>query len=152
MGIQSEDRNYQTISIMKLFLLSLLLSSVLASSLNRNEECPTLEQIGEAFENEFNAEIPEGILNCFHGGENCPFGSFEDFFHWFEETTGLEIPELDIDLEEMVAACKADSENCPTLEEVVNFIQNDLGIDMDDELVQVLYDCAEEILSKLGWL
>ena len=46
---------------MKLFLLSILLSillsSVLASSLNRNEECPTLEQIGEAFENEFNAEV-----------------------------------------------------------------------------------------------
>ena len=77
---------------MKFFILSLLASCAVASpALNRDEECPTLQQIGQAFKEHFGAEIPEGILDCLHGGDNCPFTSFEDFFAWFEESTGLQV-------------------------------------------------------------
>ena len=77
---------------MKFFILSLLASCAVASpALNRDDECPTLQQIGQAFEEHFEAEIPEGILDCLHGGDNCPFTSFEDFFAWFEESTGLQV-------------------------------------------------------------
>ena len=79
---------------MKFFILSLLAASAVASpALNRDDECPTLEQIGQAFEEHFQVEIPAGILDCVHGGENCPFSSFEAAFEWFEESTGLQVEE-----------------------------------------------------------
>ena len=79
---------------MKFFIISLLAASAMASpALSREDECPTLEQIGQAFEDHFQVEIPAGILDCVHGGDNCPFESFEAFFQWFEESTGLEVEE-----------------------------------------------------------
>ena len=79
---------------MKFFILSLLAASAVARpALNRDDECPTLEQIGQAFEEHFQVEIPAGILDCVHGGENCPFSSFEAAFEWFEESTGLQVEE-----------------------------------------------------------
>ena len=79
---------------MKFFILSLLAACAVASpALSRDDECPTLEEIGKAFEDHFQVEIPEGILDCVHGGEDCPFSSFEAFFEWFEESTGLQVEE-----------------------------------------------------------
>merc|ERR1712007_149035 len=80
---------------MKFFILSLLAACAVASpALSRDDECPTLEEIGRAFEDHFQVEIPEGILDCVHGGEDCPFSSFEAFFEWFEESTGSRSPTL----------------------------------------------------------
>merc|ERR1712088_23004 len=96
---------------MKFFILSLLAACAVASpALSRDDECPTLEEIGKAFEDHFQVEIPEGILECLHGGEDCP-----------------------------------------TLEEAVDFLQNELGADLDDETIEGIYNCAGDILSQLGF-
>merc|ERR1712203_1329862 len=93
---------------LNMFILVTLLATSALASPARNQ-CPTLQQIGEAFQEEFKVEIPEGILDCVHGGDNCPFSSFEDFFDWFEASTGLEIPDVDIDVDELMDACMSGS-------------------------------------------
>ena len=40
---------------------------------------------------------------------------------------------------------------CPTLEDAVKFVQNELGADLDDEAINGIYKCAPEILSQLGF-
>merc|ERR1711953_261793 len=153
MGIQSRDCHHHTTPVtntMKFFILSILVAAAVASpALSRDDECPTLEEIGQAFEDHFQVEIPEGILDCVHGGDNCPFSSFEAFFEWFEESTGLQIP--DVDVEALMDACMSGSEDCPTLDEAVDFLQNELGADLDDETIEGIYNCAGDILSQLGF-
>ena len=39
---------------------------------------------------------------------------------------------------------------CPSLEEVVEFIQTELGVHLDDEIIQTISHCADEILGQLG--
>merc|ERR1711876_158508 len=135
MGIQSQTAT--TSSTMKFFILSLLASCAVASpALNRDDECPTLKQLGQAFEEHFNVKIPDGILDCVHGGDKCPFTSFEDFFNWFQKSTGIKIPDVDINVDELMEACVSGSEACPTL---------------DDEAINGIYTCAPEILSQLGF-
>ena len=112
---------------MKFFILSILAACAVASpALSRDDECPTLKEIGKAFEDHFQVEIPDGILDCVHGGDNCPFSSFEAFFEWFEESTGLQveerwpsillfslslqIPDVDVDVEALMDACMSGSE------------------------------------------
>merc|ERR1712045_49023 len=155
MGIQSRDCHHHTTPVtntMKFFILSILVAAAVASpALSRDDECPTLEQIGQAFEAHFQVEIPEGILDCVHGGDNCPFSSFEAFFEWFEESTGLQIPDVDVDVEALMDACMSGSEDCPTLDEAVDFLQNELGADLDDETIEGIYNCAGDILSQLGF-
>merc|ERR1711884_218821 len=143
MGILTVDRNLSPCS-------SSSPSSPPLASPARNQ-CPTLQQIGEAFEQEFNVEIPDGILDCVHGGNNCPFSSFQDFFQWFEESTGLEIPDVDVDVEDLVDACMSGSEDCPTLQEAVDFVQTELGANLDDQTVQTIFNCAEDVLAQLGF-
>ena len=95
---------------MKMFLIAALaIAAVSAVPTNRNE-CPTLEEIGNAFEDHFGVavyifyqlcyiliyclshfKIPDEFLDCLNGGDNCPFDSFEDFEGWFESNTGLEV-------------------------------------------------------------
>ena len=72
-------------------------------------------------------KIPEGdVLHCLHGGDDCPWESFEAFFEWFEKSTGLEvgyqtntnksyifsfqIPDVDIDIKALIDACMSGSE------------------------------------------
>merc|ERR1712018_997453 len=130
MGIQSRDCHHSSQVTMKFFILSLLVAATVATpALSRDDECPTLEQIGQAFEDHFQVEIPEGILDCVHGGDNCPFSSFEA----------------------LMDACMSGSEECPTLEEAVAFLQNELGADLDDETIAGIYTCAGDILSQLGF-
>ena len=42
-------------------------------------------------------------------------------------------------------------QDCPTLEEAVAFLQNELGADLDDETIAGIYNCAGDILSQLGF-
>merc|ERR1711879_263271 len=143
MGTQSQTAN--TSSTMKFFILSLLASCAVASpALNRDDECPTLEQLGKAFEEHFKVKIPDGILDCLHGGDKCPFTSFQ-------KSTGIKIPDVDINVDELMGACMSGSEACPTLEDAVKFVQNELGADLDDEAINGIYKCAPEILSQLGF-
>merc|ERR1712154_737342 len=101
---------------MKFFILSLLAASAVASAaLNRDDECPTLEQIGQAFEEHF------------------------------------QIPDVDVDVEALMDACMSGSEDCPTLDDAVDFLQNELGADLDDETIAGIYNCAGDILSQLGF-
>merc|ERR1712066_342782 len=93
MGIQSKDNSGL---IMKILMISLLSVSVLAApSLNRDDDCSKLEpKIREALQTEFNVEIPEGMLDCVYGGDNCPFESSEDFITWFKKPRDSRFPML----------------------------------------------------------
>merc|ERR1712002_1392290 len=64
---------------MKVFLVATFaIVGVFVVPSSRNS-CPSLEEIGQWFENEFNTPIPDGIIDCVHNGENCPFSDFGDF-------------------------------------------------------------------------
>merc|ERR1712045_634667 len=149
MGIQSRDCHHQHHEVLHPHPSRRLCHA--SPALSRDDECPTLEQIGQAFEDHFQVEIPAGILDCVHGGDNCPFESFEAFFQWFEESTGLELPEVDIDFEKLMDDCMSGSEDCPSLEDAVNFLQHELDADLDDETIAGIYKCAPGILAQLGF-
>merc|ERR1712244_149818 len=72
-------------------------------------------------------------------------------FEWFEDSTGLQIPDVDVDVEALMDACMSGSEDCPTLDEAVDFLQNEFGADLDDETIEGIYNCAGDILSQLGF-
>ena len=42
-------------------------------------------------------------------------------------------------------------QDCPTLDDAVDFLQNELGADLDDETIEGIYNCAGDILSQLGF-
>ena len=87
--------------------------------------------------------------------------------------SSLQIPDVDINVDELMEACMSGSEvmivldcinqanlsnflvfaaqACPTLEDAVNFVQSELGADLDDEAINGIYKCAPEILSQLGF-
>merc|ERR1712233_246167 len=110
MGIFLVDNYRKTLELfprMKVFLVaSLAIAGVIGVPSSR-DSCPTLEQIGQWFENEFDTQIPDGIIDCVHNGENCPFEDFGEFQDWFHSTTGFEIPIPDeAFMKEMVAQAK----------------------------------------------
>ena len=37
-------------------------------------------------------------MDCVHGGSNCPFTSFEDFFGWFVSSTKLKVLPDNVDI------------------------------------------------------
>ena len=64
---------------MKVFLVATLaVAGVFGVPSSRNS-CPSLEEIGQWFESEFDTQIPDGIIDCVHNGENCPFADFGEF-------------------------------------------------------------------------
>ena len=64
---------------MKVFLVAALaVAGVFGVPSSRNS-CPSLEEIGQWFEHEFGTQIPDGIIDCVHNGENCPFSDFGEF-------------------------------------------------------------------------
>ena len=76
---------------MKVFLVATLAIACVASAPSDRRECPTLDQIAGAFEAEFGSAIPDGALDCLHGGDKCPWSSFENFQSWFKNATGLKV-------------------------------------------------------------
>ena len=92
-----------------LAISALFTASVSGFSTNRNE-CPTLQDAADAFEDHFGTQvtgillisktllslqIPEGALDCLYGGENCPWEDLQDFGGWFQSATGITLPEPD---------------------------------------------------------
>ena len=93
-----------------LLLAGAVLAGVSGFSFNRNDECPTVQDGVTAFEEHFGtqvsqavltscillslAQIPDGLMDCVLGGDNCPFEDFDDFAEWFETTTGISVGEL----------------------------------------------------------
>ena len=136
---------------MKFFLIAAVtFAGVFASpALNRNDECPTLEQIGAAIESHFGFQIPDGIVDCLHGGDNCPFESLEDAQAQFEAATGMQFP-VDEDFDAVFDAC-LNGGDCPSLDEVVAWVKSELNIELSDEVIAVIYNCAEDILNQLGF-
>ena len=47
--------------------------------------------------------------------------------------------------------CISEGNGCPSLEDVVNFVQEELGFNLSDEVIDVIYNCAESILLELGF-
>ena len=76
---------------MKVFLVATLAIACVAGAPSDRKECPTLDQIAGAFEAEFGSAIPDGALDCLHGGDKCPWSSFENFQSWFKNATGLKV-------------------------------------------------------------
>ena len=106
-----------------LLLAGAVLAGVSGFSFNRNDECPTVQDGVTAFEEHFGtqvsqqslkwtlsllgysptvsccillslAQIPDGLMDCVLGGDNCPFEDFDDFAEWFETTTGISVGRL----------------------------------------------------------
>ena len=106
-----------------LLLAGAVLAGVSGFSFNRNDECPSVQDGVTAFEEHFGtqvsqqsfkwtlsllghsptvsccillslAQIPDGLMDCVLGGDNCPFEDFDDFAEWFETTTGISVGEL----------------------------------------------------------
>ena len=101
-----------------LLLAGAVLAGVSGFTFNRNDECPTVQDGVTAFEDHFGtqvsqqrsllehsptvscfillslAQIPDGLMDCVLGGDNCPFEDFDDFAEWFETTTGIPVGRL----------------------------------------------------------
>ena len=83
---------------MKLLLLAIVgIASVVGGPVTSEDcafsqdECPTLACLARGFETEFGAEIPEGAVECLHGGDSCPWQSFEQFGAWFQNATDIQV-------------------------------------------------------------
>merc|ERR1712211_78001 len=64
---------------MKFYLLAVVaVAGVMSGPASRNA-CPTLEGLAAAFESHFGVQIPDGVVDCFYGGDNCPWDTIEDF-------------------------------------------------------------------------
>ena len=73
---------------MKFYLLAVVaVAEVMSGPASRNA-CPTLEGLAAAFESHFGVQIPDGVVDCFYGGDNCPWDTIEDFVSDFENATG----------------------------------------------------------------
>ena len=73
---------------MKFYLLAVVaVAGVMSGPASRNA-CPTLEGLAAAFESHFGVQIPNGVVDCFYGGDNCPWDTIEDFVSDFENATG----------------------------------------------------------------
>merc|ERR1711915_92902 len=103
------------------------------------------------FESEFGTPIPDGAIDCLHGGDNCPWDSFGDFQTWFESTTKLQLPTVDEEFLAGVHECLYEGQNCPSLDEAVQFVKDELNVDLDDELMAMIYNCAEDFVKQLGF-
>ena len=47
--------------------------------------------------------------------------------------------------------CLSGGDGCPTLDEAIDFIQEETGGYLSDEVLEVIYNCAEDILAQLGF-
>ena len=135
---------------MKVFILAAVaVLGALGGPASRNQ-CPTLDQIGHAFEEEFGHAIPDGTLDCLFEDDNCPYESFEDFAEWFEGATGIELPTPDEEFENVVKNCIENyPEGCPSIDDVINFVQNELGITISQEHQDLVHMCADDIFREI---
>ena len=92
-------------------------------------------------------------------GDNCPWNSFEDFGADFANATGIDLPmpepymRMDLD---MVAACMSGEpamrmEECPSMEDVLNLVQEVFGVNPSDEDIAYFQMCAADFLGQLGY-
>ena len=135
---------------MKIFILAAIaVVGVLGGPTNRNQ-CPTLDQIGHAFEEEFGNQIPDGTLDCLFGDDNCPYESFEDFAVWFQEATGIELQTPSQDIEDAVTDCLENfPEGCPSIDDIIDFVQQELNIEISQEHLDLVHSCADDIISQI---
>ena len=91
---------------MKLLLIvTAAIASVVGGPVTREHcassqaECPTLACLARGIETEFGAEIPEGAVECLHGGDSCPWQSFEQFGAWFQNATDIQVKYFFLDIE-----------------------------------------------------
>merc|ERR1712189_55080 len=95
-------------------------------------------------------KFPMESSTVFHNGENCPFADFGEFQGWFESTTGFTIPIPDTDFIGAALECLHEGNGCPSEEEAIAFVQNELELDLDDELLSTIYNCAGDFVDQLG--
>ena len=69
---------------------------------------------------------------------------------WFESATGFELPIPDEAFVEDVLECLHEGNGCPSEEEAIAFVQNELALDLDDELLSTIYNCAGDFVEQLG--
>ena len=151
---------------MKVFALTVLVAVGASGFSSNRNACPTLQDAVSAFESHFGTQvrkynlhltklafpqIPDGALDCLTGGDNCPWNSLEDFGADFESATGIEIPEPDQDFLDMMEACVTMGEGCPSMEDVLNFVQEEFGINPSDETIAMIEMCAADFLGQLGF-
>merc|ERR1712189_100695 len=46
--------------------------------------------------------------------------------------------------------CLHEGNGCPSEEEAIAFVQNELELDLDDELLSTIYNCAGDFVDQLG--
>ena len=97
------------------------------------------------------AQIPDGAMDCLYGGDNCPWNSLEDFGADFESATGIQLPEPDQEFLDTMEACVTMGEGCPSMEDVLDFVQEEFGVNPSDETIEMIEMCAADFLSQLGF-
>merc|ERR1712227_491706 len=119
-------------------------------ALNRDDQCPSLDDLASAFTDHFGVDIPDGVIDCLHGGDQCPWDSVDEFVDDFQSVTGIQLPTPDEDDLAAIEECVREGSGCPSLEDAVNFVQTEFGVDISDEVIATIYNCAEDILAQLG--
>ena len=61
------------------------------------------------------------------------------------------MPTVDEEFETAVYDCLHEGKDCPSLDEAVQFVKEELGVDLDDELMDTIYNCAEDFVKLLGF-
>jgi len=133
---------------MKVLLVSAVFAVAAGVPSNRNG-CPSLGQIQAEFESALGLQIPDGFSDCLMGYDNCPFDSFEEFKNWIESSTGYQLPDPNPEIAEMIAGCVAEGVGCPSLDDVLNFLSVEFGLNPSDEDIQMVQECAGEWLYEL---
>ena len=76
---------------------------------------------------------------------SCPWNSLEDFAADFESATGIQLSELD-----MSGDCVSTGAGCPSMEDVLNFVQEEFDVD-PSETFAVIEICGADFLGQLGF-
>ena len=51
----------------------------------------------------------------------------------------------------MMEACLTMGEGCPSMEDVLDFVQEEFGVNPSDETIEMIEMCAADFLSQLGF-
>ena len=57
----------------------------------------------------------------------------------------------DEEFEAVMWVCLHKGEGCPELDDVVEFVEEEFNIEIEDEVLDTVYTCAENIVRQLGF-
>ena len=89
--------------------------------------------------------VAVGVSGFSSNRNACPWNNLEDFAADFESATGIQLSELD-----QGGDCMTTGAGCPSMEEVLNFVQEEFGVD-PSETFNLIEMCGADFLGQLGF-